>query len=235
MLTVNGLTKAFGDRVALDHVSLEVDDGETLAVLGPSGCGKSTLLRVVAGLTLPDAGTIAWDGQDMAAVPTHLRRFGLMFQGYALFPHRNVADNVAFGLRMQDMDPPQVDRRVAEVLDWVGLTGFERRAVTSLSGGEQQRVALARTLAPSPRLIMLDEPLSSLDRNLRDRLRTEIADLLERNTTAAIYVTHDHGEAEAVGDRVALMQAGKVVQVGAFDALRDQPADEWVAEFLGGG
>jgi ABC-type Fe3+/spermidine/putrescine transport system ATPase subunit len=158
-----------------------------------------------------------------------------MFQGYALFPHRNVADNVAFGLRMQDMDPPQVDRRVAEVLDWVGLTGFERRAVTSLSGGEQQRVALARTLAPSPRLIMLDEPLSSLDRNLRDRLRTEIADLLERNTTAAIYVTHDHGEAEAVGDRVALMQAGKVVQVGAFDALRDQPADEWVAEFLGGG
>jgi thiamine transport system ATP-binding protein len=136
---------------------------------------------------------------------------------------------------MQDMDPPQVDRRVAEVLDWVGLTGFERRAVTSLSGGEQQRVALARTLAPSPRLIMLDEPLSSLDRNLRDRLRTEIADLLERNTTAAIYVTHDHGEAEAVGDRVALMQAGKVVQVGAFDALRDQPADEWVAEFLGGG
>ncbi|HEY7705236.1 MAG TPA: ABC transporter ATP-binding protein [Acidimicrobiia bacterium] len=235
MLTVNGLTKAFGDRVALDHVSLEVDDGETLAVLGPSGCGKSTLLRVVAGLTLPDAGTIAWDGQDLAAVPTHLRRFGLMFQGYALFPHRNVADNVAFGLRMQDMDPPQVDRRVAEVLDWVGLTGFERRAVTSLSGGEQQRVALARTLAPSPRLIMLDEPLSSLDRNLRDRLRTEIADLLERNTTAAIYVTHDHGEAEAVGDRVALMQAGKVVQVGAFDALRDQPADEWVAEFLGGG
>jgi thiamine transport system ATP-binding protein len=235
MLTVNGLTKAFGDRVALDHVSLEVADGETLAVLGPSGCGKSTLLRVVAGLTLPDAGTVAWDGQDMAAVPTHMRRFGLMFQGYALFPHRNVADNVAFGLRMQDMDPPQVDRRVAEVLDWVGLTGFERRAVTSLSGGEQQRVALARTLAPSPRLIMLDEPLSSLDRNLRDRLRTEIADLLERNTTAAIYVTHDHGEAEAVGDRVALMQAGKVVQVGAFDALRDQPADDWVAEFLGGG
>jgi thiamine transport system ATP-binding protein len=235
MLTVDGLTKAFGDRVALDHVSLEVADGETLAVLGPSGCGKSTLLRVVAGLTLPDAGTVAWDGQDMAAVPTHMRRFGLMFQGYALFPHRNVADNVAFGLRMQDMDPPQVDRRVAEVLDWVGLTGFERRAVTSLSGGEQQRVALARTLAPSPRLIMLDEPLSSLDRNLRDRLRTEIADLLERNTTAAIYVTHDHGEAEAVGDRVALMQAGKVVQVGAFDALRDQPADEWVAEFLGGG
>jgi ABC-type Fe3+/spermidine/putrescine transport system ATPase subunit len=154
-----------------------------------------------------------------------------MFQGYALFPHRNVFENVAFGLRMQGVSRPEA--RVGEVLDWVGLGGFERRQVDSLSGGEQQRVALARTLAPWPRLIMLDEPLSSLDRNLRERLRSDITALLERNASAAIYVTHDHEEARVVGDRVALMREGRVIQVGTFDELREAPAEPWVGDFLG--
>src|SRR5690606_29485667 len=232
MLRVRDLTVRFGDTVAVDRVDLDIADGERVAVLGPSGCGKSTLLRAIGGLEHLDTGTVSWDGQDLAEVPPHRRRFGLMFQGYSLFPHLSVGDNVAFGLRMERRPAVDVDRRVAEVLDWVGMAGFADRSVENLSGGEQQRVALARTIAPEPRMVMLDEPLGALDRALRERLIVEMTDLLARAGTTALYVTHDHDEATAIADRVAIMRAGRIVQVGPMPDLRSTPADEWVADFL---
>ncbi|MGA7272915.1 MAG: ABC transporter ATP-binding protein [Acidimicrobiia bacterium] len=231
MLEIEEVTVRFGDKVAVDHFSLEVEDGERVALLGPSGSGKSTLLRVVAGLQTPSSGRVMWNGDDLADTPPHRRRFGLMFQGYALFPHMTVQDNVAFGLRMAQLPQAKVDRRVAEVLSWVGMSELAERSVENLSGGEQQRVALARTLAPDPRMVMLDEPLGALDRALRERLLVEMRDLLEGTT--ALYVTHDQEEAEAFSHRIALMRAGGLIQVGTPDELRASPVDAWVAEFLG--
>ena len=232
MLTVENVTVRFGDTVAVDHADLTVADGERVAVLGPSGSGKSTLLRAVGGLEKLETGRILWDGNDLAGVPPHRRRFGFMFQGYALFPHMTVAQNVGFGLKMDDRPQEEIERRTAEVLDWVGMAEFAQRSVENLSGGEQQRVALARTLAPKPRLLMLDEPLGALDRALRERLIVEMTDLLERAGTTALYVTHDHGEAEHFADRIAIMRAGRIVQVGPMKELRSNPADDWIAEFI---
>ena len=215
MLRVEGAVVQFGDRRALDHVDLAVGPGETIAVLGPSGSGKTTLLRAVAGLQRLGEGCIRWDGDDLAGVAAHERHFGLMFQEYALFPHRDVAGNVEFGLRMTSSDRAARARRVDEVLELVGLTGLRARSVASLSGGEQQRVALARALAVSPRLLMLDEPLGALDRVWRRRLLTEIRAILDRAALPALYVTHDHEEAFAIATRVAIMRDGRVVQVGA--------------------
>ena len=231
-LEVDGVHKRFGTTLALAGADLEVARGEVVAILGPSGCGKSTLLRVVSGLESPDEGRVRWDGEDITGVPVHLRRFGLMFQGYALFPHKSVGGNVGFGLRMAGMAPDEIRERVAEALEWVGLDGFADRPIEGLSGGEQQRVALARTLAPDPRLVMLDEPLGALDRRLRERLVDEVADLLRERMATALYVTHDHDEAEAVSDRVAIMRAGRVVQTGTLEEIRNAPADEWVSEFV---
>jgi thiamine transport system ATP-binding protein len=214
-------------------VDLDVATGEVLAVMGPSGSGKSTVLRLVAGLDRPQRGTVAWDGVDITATPPHLRRFGLMFQDYALFPHRTVAENVAFGLRMQGWEPGVAGARVDEVLDLVGLGGFGDRRVPGLSGGEQQRVALARTLAPSPRMIMLDEPLGSLDRELRDRLATETRALFTALGVTAIYVTHDHEEAFAMADRVGILRAGRVEAQGTPQELWEDPGTEFVARLLG--
>ena len=233
MLEIRSLSKAFGSTTALDSLDLSVADGEVLALLGPSGCGKSTLLRVVAGLESPDRGTVHWDQTDITGLPTHERRFGLMFQSYALFPHRNVGENVGFGLRMAGMGPDEIRDRVSEALDWVDLPGFERRRIEGLSGGEQQRVALARTLAPSPRLVMLDEPVGALDRRLRERLVVDTGAILRNRGATAIYVTHDHEEAAAVSDRVAIMRAGSIVQRGQLEQIRSNPIDEWVADFVG--
>jgi ABC-type Fe3+/spermidine/putrescine transport system ATPase subunit len=233
MLELSDVTVRFGRVVALDHASLEVARGEVVALLGPSGSGKSTLLRVVAGLETPQTGTVRFDGADLIAVPTHLRHFGLMFQSYALFPHLTVAENVAFGLRMQDRPAGEIAARVAEVLDWVGMAGFAARRVARLSGGEQQRVALARTLAPHPRLVMLDEPVGALDRNLRSRLVGEIRHLLAREHTTGIYVTHDHEEAAAISDRVAVLREGRIVQTAPYHQIVANPADDWVAQFVG--
>jgi thiamine transport system ATP-binding protein len=218
---------------AVDGVTLDVASGEVLALLGPSGCGKSSLLRAVAGLEPVASGTVAFDGEDLAGVPVHRRGFGLLFQEGQLFPHRDVGRNVAYGLEIQGLSRTDRDARVAELLDAVGLTGLARRAVTTLSGGQQQRVALARSLAPRPRLLLLDEPLSALDRQLRERLAQDVRRTLKDTGTTAVFVTHDHTEAFTVADRVAVMDAGRLLQVAAPDALVAAPASERVAEFLG--
>jgi thiamine transport system ATP-binding protein len=233
MLRVEGARVRFGGDAVVDGVDLEVGAGETVAILGPSGCGKTTLLRAIAGLQPLDAGTVTWDGSDLAGVPTHQRRFGLMFQEYALFPHRDVTGNVAFGLRMAGVSRVERDRRVAEVLDLVGLGALRDRRVAQLSGGEQQRVALARALAVEPRLLMLDEPLGALDRPWRERLLGEFRELLDRTGLPAIYVTHDHEEAFALADRLVVMRSGTVVQAGAPSEVWKRPADPWAAAFLG--
>lgn len=232
MLAVEGVTVRFGEVTALDNASLTVEDDEIVALLGPSGSGKSTFLRVTAGLERPETGRVAFDGQDLTAEPVHLRHFGLMFQSYALFPHLSVAGNVGFGLRMQDRSEEEIRARVAEVLDWVGMGSMASRKVDRLSGGEQQRVALARTLAPRPRLVMLDEPVGSLDRELRKRLVEDIRRILKEQDTPGIYVTHDHEEAAAVSDRVAVLRAGRMVQVAPYPTLLADPTDPWLASFL---
>jgi ABC-type Fe3+/spermidine/putrescine transport system ATPase subunit len=214
-------------------VSFCVERGEIVCLLGPSGCGKTTLLRVIAGLEPPDSGRVIVDAEDVTTVPPHLRGFGFMFQEYALFPHKDVFGNVAFGLRMQGVNHNTVAKRVAEALALVGLAGFERRDVNQLSGGERQRVALARSLAPRPRLLMLDEPLGALDRNLRERLLGELPQILHQAGATAITVTHDQEEAFAIADRVVLMHDGHVVQIGAPEEVYHQPASTWVARFLG--
>src|SRR5260221_848691 len=235
MLRVEGAVVQFGDHRVLDRVDLTLAPGETIAVLGPSGSGKSTLLRAVAGLQRLDQGRVSWDGDDLTEVAAHERHFGLMFQEYALFPHRDVAGNVEFGLRMTSTDRAERARRVDDVLELVGLTGLRARRVPSLSGGEQQRVALARALAVSPRLLMLDEPLGALDRVWRPRLLTAIPAILDRAALPALYVTHDHEEAFAISARVAIMRAGRVVQVGAPADVWRAPVDAWTATFLGFG
>jgi thiamine transport system ATP-binding protein len=233
MLQVEGLEVRYGDSVALDGIDLVVGDGEVVSVLGPSGSGKSTLLRAVAGLEPAVHGRIAWDGDDLTPVPPHRRQLGLMFQDHTLFPHRDVQANVAFGLRMHRVPADRAAARASELLALVGLGGYEHRRVTELSGGEQQRVALARALAPAPRLLMLDEPLGSLDRALRERLMVELRDLFTRLGLTSLYVTHDHDEAFALADRVAVMHGGRIEQLGSPVEVWEHPANEFVARFLG--
>ena len=221
-----------GGNPVLTAVSLTARAGEIVALLGPSGCGKTTLLRVIAGLQ-PHTGDVRWQGNSVAAVPAHRRGFGLVFQDQALFPHLDVARNVAFGLRMQARSLAERTRRVDELLELVGLTGFGQRSVDALSGGEAQRVALARALAPNPRLVMLDEPLAGLDRPLREQLLIDLPQILRQLRQTALFVTHDLEEALAVSDRVAVMRAGQVEQVGTPRALYERPASVFVAGFIG--
>lgn len=233
MLRCEKLTVVYGSTRALDDVNLAIDDDEVLAVMGPSGCGKTTLLRTIAGLQQPQRGTVSWNGNDLGPVPPHARGFGFMFQDYALFPHLSVAGNVEFGLRM--MDQPETARRlrVEEMLTMVGLDGYGNRPIHDLSGGEQQRVALARTLAPAPRLVLLDEPVGALDRALRDRLVGEMRRIFAKIGVAAIYVTHDQDEAFSIADRTAVMERGRIVRIGTPEALWTSPGSEFVANLLG--
>jgi thiamine transport system ATP-binding protein len=232
-LDAERLTVRFGSTVAVDDVSLAVAPGEIVALVGPSGCGKSTLLRVIAGLEVPDAGRVHWDGADVTRLAPNEREFGLMFQEHALFPHRNVGDNVAFGLRMKGYAKATRLERMRTVLELVGLGGFEKRSIATLSGGEAQRVALARALAPAPRLLMLDEPLGSLDRVLRDRLAGDLRKVLQELHQAAIHVTHDQEEAYAIADRLVVMDQGRLRRDGAAADVWRNPGDEFVARFLG--
>jgi len=232
ILSIRDISKSFGAIQALNGISFDVNEGEIVALLGPSGCGKSTLLAVISGLELPDHGEVTWNGISLANTPAHLRKFGLMFQDFALFPHMNVYANVAFGLKMAHMDPEGIDHRVREMLKLVGLPNFENRDVNTLSGGEQQRIALARALAPHPHLLMLDEPLGSLDRNLRERLVTDLQVILHQMHQTAIYVTHDQEEAFAIADRIILMNSGRIEQIGTPKEIYSDPASIFVARFL---
>jgi ABC-type Fe3+/spermidine/putrescine transport system ATPase subunit len=231
MLSVRDVAVTIDGVRVLDSLSLEVPDGQVVAVLGPSGSGKTTLLRAVAGLVDVEDGEISWNNESILSVPTHQRGFGLMFQGYALFPHLDVARNVGFGLQMAGVVGTTEDE-VREALRWVGLEGFESRDIDSLSGGEKQRVAIARTLAPNPRLVMLDEPLGALDRNLRQRLVGDTRAILQERGVTAIVVTHDRDEAVALSDSLALMRDGRIVQTGRLHEILDSPANPWVTEFL---
>lgn len=232
-LSVNQVSVHFGSTTAVDDASLHVAPGQIVALLGPSGCGKSTLLRVIAGLEQPSSGTVRWNDEDLGGLPPEARGFGLMFQDHALFPHRNVAENVAFGLKMQGKDRAQRAERVGDMLDLVDLAGYGERQVDSLSGGEAQRVALARALAPSPKLLMLDEPLGSLDRALRDRLAIDIRAVLNELGQSAVHVTHDQDEAFTVADTVVLMRDGAVLRHGSPQDLWNDPQSAFAADFLG--
>lgn len=232
-LEVRDVEVRYGRDVAVADASFAVAPDEVLAVIGPSGCGKSTLLRAVAGLEPLTAGTMLWNGDDLRAVPAHERNFGLMFQDHALFPHRDVAANIAFGLKMQRRPAAEQRARVEDLLALVGLEQRSSRRIDELSGGEAQRVALARALAPRPRLVMLDEPLGSLDRALRERLAVDIRTAVKAMGVAALHVTHDQDEAFTVADRVAVMHAGRLVQVDTPQQLWRAPRTALVARFLG--
>ncbi len=231
MLSLRDVAVSYDGVPAVVDVDLELPDGQVLAVLGPSGCGKSTLLRAVAGLEPLAAGTVSWDGADLAGVPTHKRGFALLFQDGQLFGHLTVARNVGYALRLRRA--PDTASRVAELLELVGLAGYGDRLPATLSGGERQRVALARALAAEPRLLLLDEPLSALDAGLRERLATDLRDILRAAGTTALMVTHDHEEAFTVADRMAVMRAGHVVQEGPIAEVWREPADPETALFLG--
>ena len=233
LLFVENIYKSFDNQPVLRDITFGAAQGAIVALLGPSGSGKSTLLRCIAGLEHPDRGAIWFAGERIDTVPPHARGFGLMFQQYALFPHRTVAENVAFGLRMQGWPRERIRRRVAEMLALVGLEGYEERDVLELSGGEQQRVALARSLAPQPRLLMLDEPLGALDRALRDRLLDEVRGILKHVGVTALYVTHDQQEAFAVSDWLVLLHEGRIVQQGVPEAVYRRPNSPFAAQFFG--
>lgn len=232
-LSLDGVSVRYGSFTAVHDVSLAIPDGEVFGLLGPSGSGKSTLLRAIAGLEPNVSGSLYWDGTDLAGVPVHRREFGLVFQDGQLFNHQDVAGNIAFGLRMHGVGRAERRDRVAELLDLVGLAGYQRRRVAGLSGGEAQRVALARALAVRPRLLLLDEPLSGLDAGLREQLAIELADVLRAANITTMLVTHDQEEAFTLSDTVAVLDDGSIRQAGPVREVWSAPADDRVAEFLG--
>jgi ABC-type Fe3+/spermidine/putrescine transport system ATPase subunit len=232
-LHLDHLEKSFGSLRVTADISLSVSKSEIVALLGPSGSGKTTVLRLVAGFETPDSGSVRVEEEDVTRLPPERRRFGMVFQHYALFPHMSVGENVAFGLEAQKMPRSDVERRVAETLAAVDLAGFERRRIGEISGGQQQRVAVARALAPQPRVLLLDEPLSNLDPTLRERTRRELKRIIRRVGITTLFVTHEQEEAFDLGDRVAVVNAGRLEQVGPPEALYEEPASRFVATFIG--
>ncbi len=229
----DGVTKRFGEITAIDDVSLLVRRGELMTLLGPSGCGKTTLLSLVAGFLIPDRGEIAIDGRGVTDLPTHRREIGIMFQNYALFPHMSVAANVGYGLKMRRTPKPEIARRVADALALVKLAGLEDRRPRQLSGGQQQRVALARALVIRPKVLLLDEPFSALDRNLRASMQVEIKEIQRKLGVTTIFVTHDQSEALSLSDRIAVIAEGRIRQLGTPDEIYRRPIDRFVASFVG--
>src|SRR6266850_1600122 len=233
LLSLENISKSFGSTRAVTDVSLDVEHGEFFGLLGPSGCGKTTTLRVIAGLEQPDSGTLEFEGQDITSLPAERRGFGMVFQNYALFPHLNVLENVAFGLRARHKPKPEIIERVKSALELVQLPGYEKRRVDELSGGQQQRVAIARAIAIEPALLLFDEPLSNLDVTLREETRGELRELVGRLGLTAVYVTHDQEEAFALCDRISVMAGGRILQTGRPRDLYEHPALLSVARFLG--
>lgn len=230
---LRNITKRFGNVIAADKITLEIKHGEFFTFLGPSGCGKTTTLRIIAGLELPDEGQVFFDENNMTNLPPYKRDTGMVFQNYALWPHMTVFDNIAYGLRIRKLSREEIRRRVLEVLDLVKLRGLENRYPTQLSGGQQQRVALARALVVEPKVLLLDEPLSNLDAKLRIEMREEIKKLQKKLGITAIYVTHDQEEAMVISERVAIMNKGKIMQIGAPKEVYRRPKNLFVATFLG--
>jgi putrescine transport system ATP-binding protein len=233
LLRIDAVVKKFGAFRAVDRLSLDIRAGEFFALLGPSGCGKTTLLRMLAGFETPDQGRILLDGKDIAQVLPHQRPVNMMFQNYALFPHLNVRDNIAFGLKRAGMPRPQLDTRVAEMVALVKLEGLEKRKPDQLSGGQKKRVALARSLARRPQVLLLDEPLAALDKKLRESIQLELMELQRRLGLTFIIVTHDQEEAMTVAGRIGVMDAGRLEQVATPRELYEAPGSRWVAEFVG--
>jgi len=232
-LRLEDVSKSFGGVQVLKPLRLELAQGEMLALLGPSGCGKTTTLRLIAGFEAPDAGSIVIGGRDMTAVPPNRRGLGMVFQNYSLFPHMSVGENVAFGLRMRHVPAAEKARRIRAMLQMMRLEGFEDRQVHQLSGGQQQRIALARALATEPSILLLDEPLGALDKNLRERMQFELRDIQHKLGITSILVTHDQEEALTMSDRVAVMAQGEVVQIGRPTDVYERPRTRFVSEFLG--
>jgi putrescine transport system ATP-binding protein len=233
LLRIDGVVKRFGGFTAVDKLSLDIRAGEFFALLGPSGCGKTTLLRMLAGFETPDAGKILLNGKDIARVLPHRRPVNMMFQNYALFPHLNVHDNIAFGLKRLRMPRPEIDSRVAEMVALVKLEGLEKRKPDQLSGGQKQRVALARSLARRPQVLLLDEPLAALDKKLRESTQGELMEVQRRLGMTFVIVTHDQEEAMTVADRIGVMDSGRLEQVATPRQLYEAPASRWIAEFVG--
>ena len=233
LLSLQNVSRNFGSTRAVNDVSLDVAQGEFFGLLGPSGCGKTTTLRMIAGLEKPDTGSIRFQDQDMTNLPPERRGFGMVFQNYALFPHLNVFENVAFGLRARHAAKTEMNDRVQSALELVQLPGYEKRAIDELSGGQQQRVAIARAIAIEPALLLFDEPLSNLDVSLREETRGELRELVTRLGLTAVYVTHDQEEAFALCDRISVMVGGRLMQTGKPRELYERPADIAVARFLG--
>ena len=230
---LDAVTRRFADVTALDAASLDIRRGELMTLLGPSGCGKTTLLNLIAGFVALDEGVITIDGRRVNEVPTFRREIGMMFQNYALFPHMTVAANVGYGLRMRRLSRPEIERRVADMLALVKLTGLETRRPRQLSGGQQQRVALARALVIRPRVLLLDEPFSALDRNLRAAMQVEVKEIQRKLKVTTIFVTHDQSEALSLSDRIAVIAEGRIRQIGTPDQIYRRPVDRFVASFVG--
>lgn len=238
-LNLENITKVFPPRggvsevTAVNNVTLKINKGELVTLLGPSGCGKTTTLRLIGGFEIPSSGTITLDGQDITSQPTHLRGMSMVFQSYAIFPHLNVFENIAYGLNVQKVSKKDIDARVGKVLELVDLTGFESRAPNQLSGGQQQRVALARALVLEPKVLLLDEPLSNLDAKLREQMRTEIRRIQQTLGITSIYVTHDQIEAMTLSDQVVVMNKGVIEQIGSPQEIYRRPNSKFVANFIG--
>ena len=232
-LAIDGITKRYGSAVVLDRLDASIGRGEFVSLLGPSGCGKTTLLRVIAGLLSPDKGSVVVGGVDITRVPAHKRNIGVVFQSYALFPHLNVAENVAFGLEAQGTAKDEIGERVRQALSLVRMDAFANRRISELSGGQQQRIAVARALVVRPTLLLLDEPFSALDRNLRETMQIELRDLLRQQNITSIFVTHDQDEALVMSDRIAVMNAGRVEHFGTPTEIYRHPQTPFVLEFVG--
>ena len=232
-VSLAGLEKRYGGAAVVDGVSLEIAAGEFFSLLGPSGCGKTTTLRMIAGFERPDAGRIALGGVDITGLPPERRGMGMVFQNYALFPHRTVAENVAFGLRMRGVGKVEIGGRVRTALEMVRMTGLEERRPSQLSGGQQQRVALARAIVIDPSVLLCDEPLGALDKKLRQQMQFELKTLHRRLGLTLVYVTHDQEEALTMSDRIGVMRAGRIVQQGPPGEIYDRPVDRFVADFIG--
>ena len=233
LIELNGITKTFGDTKALDNVSLYIRKREFITLLGPSGCGKTTMLRIIGGFEYPDEGQVLFEGRDIAAVPPYKRRVNTVFQKYALFPHLNVFDNIAFGLRLKKMPKAEIAERVHRMLKLVNLEGFEKRSVDAMSGGQQQRIAIARTLVNEPEVLLLDEPLGALDLKLRKEMQIELKQMQQQLGITFVYVTHDQEEALTMSDTIAVMQGGRIQQIGDPKRIYDEPKNAFVAAFIG--